>query len=208
MPISRKIRQYRPLLGFAHPGEVLWSAEWAWGSCTQAGNMVGFYAPNSGWLSLWGARDWSLWTKQQSIIGGSLWAQVAMRISILAKPVISVSWFDISRLFWVVVWLPFCPTPPILTLPFPLCRDWATISQEKKIEVRGSGSPQFFPVIRALRTGLPRFPAPSAVLLGSLVLNPKPHCTFSWPTSKSPFTPFLPAASLLHSSKLLRESSA
>ena len=31
---------------------------------------------------------------------------------------------------------------------------------------------------------------------------------FSWPTSKSSFTPFLPVASLLQSSKLLRESSA
>ena len=30
----------------------------------------------------------------------------------------------------------------------------------------------------------------------------------SWPTSKSPFTPFLPTMSLLHSYKLLRESSA
>ena len=43
---------------------------------------------------------------------------------------------------------------------------------------------------------------------GSPVLNPNPHGAFSWPTSKSPFTPFLPAASLLRSSKLLRESSA
>ena len=44
------------------------------------------------------------------------------------------------------------------------------------------------------------------MLLGSPVLNLKPHGTFSWPTSKSPFTPFVPLASLLHSSKLLRES--
>ena len=29
MPISHKIRQYRALLGFAHLGEVLWSAELA-----------------------------------------------------------------------------------------------------------------------------------------------------------------------------------
>ena len=54
MPINHKIRQYRALLGFAHPGEVLWSTEWGQGSRTQAGNMAGFYAPNFGWLSLWG----------------------------------------------------------------------------------------------------------------------------------------------------------
>ena len=29
MPISHKIRQYRALLRFAHPGEILWSAEQA-----------------------------------------------------------------------------------------------------------------------------------------------------------------------------------
>ena len=78
----------------------------------------------------------------------------------------------------------------------------------KETEVCGSGSPRFFPVICAQMVGLPQFPAPSAVSLVSPVLNPKPHGTSSLPTSKSPFTPFLPAASLLHSSKLLRESSA
>ena len=41
----------------------------------------------------------------------------------------------------------------------------------------------------------------------SPVLNPKPHGTSSWPTSKSPLTPFLPTVSLLHASKLPRESS-
>ena len=54
MPISHKIRQYRAVLGFAHPDKVPRSAEPGWGSCAQAGNMVGFYAPNSGWLSMWG----------------------------------------------------------------------------------------------------------------------------------------------------------
>ena len=53
MPISHKIRQYRALLGFAHPGEVPRSTEWGQGSRAQAGNMAGFYAPNSGWLSTW-----------------------------------------------------------------------------------------------------------------------------------------------------------
>ena len=80
MPISHKIRQYRPLLGFAHLGEILCSAERGWGSHTEAGNMAGFYAPNSGWLPL-GARNWSPGTKRQSIIGGSPWAQAARRIS-------------------------------------------------------------------------------------------------------------------------------
>ena len=94
MPISHKIRQYRALLGFAHRGEILQSAEQGRGSRVQAGNMVGFYAPNSGWLPS-GARDWS---PEQS-----------------GNPSLVVPWFDISRLFRVVVQLPFCPTPPILT---------------------------------------------------------------------------------------------
>ena len=81
MPLSHKIRQYRALLGFVHPGEVPWSTEWGQGSCAQAGNMAGFYAPNSGWLSL-GARDWFPRTKQQSIIAGSPRAQVARWISL------------------------------------------------------------------------------------------------------------------------------
>ena len=63
----------------------------------------------------------------------------------------------------------------------------------KEVEVRGPGSPLV--------------PAPSLVSLPQSPVNPKP-CGTSRPTSKSPFTPFLPAASLLHSSKLLRESSA
>ena len=78
----------------------------------------------------------------------------------------------------------------------------------KEIEVYGSGSPRFFPVIRAWLAGLPRFPAPSAVSQGFPVLNPKSHGTFSWPASKSRFTPFLPARSVLHFSKLLRKSPA
>ena len=65
-------------------------------------------------------------------------------------------------------------------------------------------APQFFPVTRAQLAGLPQFPAPSALSLPrSPVLNPNPHGTFSWPTSKSPLTLFLPAVSLLHSSELL-----
>ena len=95
MPISHKIRQYRALLGFAHPGEVPPSAELDRGSRAQAGNMVGFYAPNSGWLPSWGLRIGLL---EQS-----------------SNPSLVVPWFDVSRLFRVVVRLPFCPTPPILT---------------------------------------------------------------------------------------------
>ena len=58
MPISHKIRQYRALLGFVHQSEVPPSTEQGQGSRAQAGNMAGFYAPNSGWLFM-GARDWS-----------------------------------------------------------------------------------------------------------------------------------------------------
>ena len=88
------------------------------------------------------------------------------------------------------------PTPP----------SWLEVRiSGKEIEVRGSGRRWFFPVIRAQLAGLLWFPAPSAVSLGSPVLNPKPHFTFSWPASRSPFNPVLPTASLLHSSKLLRE---
>ena len=46
------------------------------------------------------------------------------------------------------------------------------------------------------------------MLPGSPVLDPNPHGTFPWPTSESPFTPFLPVLSLLRSSEPLRESSA
>ena len=95
MPISHKIRQYRALLGFAHPGEVPRSAERGGGSCAQAGNMAGFYAPNSGWLSTWG-------------LGIGLF-EPGGNLSLV------VPWLDVSHLFRVVVLLPFCPTPPILT---------------------------------------------------------------------------------------------
>ena len=95
MPISHKIRQYRALWGFAHPGEVPLSAEQGRGSRAQAGNRAGFYAPNSGWLSSWG-------------LGIGLLEQSG-NLSLV------VPWFDVSRLFQVVVWLPFCPTPHILT---------------------------------------------------------------------------------------------
>ena len=77
MPISQKISQYRALLSFVYPGDVLWSGP---RSRAQAGNMAGFYTPNSCWLSL-GARDWSPRTKWQSIIGGSPRGQAARRIS-------------------------------------------------------------------------------------------------------------------------------
>ena len=95
MPISHKIRQYRALLGFAHPGKVPRSAERDQGSSTQAGNMAGFYIPNSGWLPSW-------------VLGIGLLEQSG-NLSLV------VPWFDVSCLFRVVVWLPFCPTLPVLT---------------------------------------------------------------------------------------------
>ena len=94
-----------------------------------------------------------------------------------------------------------------IVLPSPTLPHHRYLTSGKEIEVHGSGSPWFFPVILAWLAGLPQFQVPSAVLLGSPVLNPNPHGTF-WATSKSPFTPFLPAESLLPSSKLLRKSSA
>ena len=54
MPTSHKIGHYRALLGFAHLGEVPPSTEQGQRSRAQAGNMAGFYAPNSGWPSSWG----------------------------------------------------------------------------------------------------------------------------------------------------------
>ena len=81
MPISHKIRQYRALLGFAHPGEVPQSTEWGWESHAQAGNVVGFYAPNSGWLSSWG-------------LGIGLLEQSG-------NPSLVIPRFDVSCLFWV-----------------------------------------------------------------------------------------------------------
>ena len=99
MPISHKIRQYRALLGFAHLGKVPRSTEWDRGSGAQAGDMAGFYAPNSGWLSLWG-------------LGIGLLEQSG-NLSLV------VPWFDVSHVFRVVVRLPFCPTPPILTVCSP-----------------------------------------------------------------------------------------
>ena len=71
MPISCKIRQYRALLGFAHLGEILRSAERAsksGGSREYGGDLCTKF-----WLALFvGARDWSPGTKWQSIVGGSL----------------------------------------------------------------------------------------------------------------------------------------
>ena len=82
-------------------------------------------------------------------------------------------------------------------LPFPLCPVWGTISQAKKSESMAQVAPRFL-IIRAQLADRPRLPAPLAVSPPrSPVFNPNPCDTFSWPTSKSPFTPFLPAASLL-----------
>ena len=76
--------------------------------------------------------------------------------------------------------------------------------KKKKKEICGLASSRFSPLIHALLAGLPRFQA-SAVSPQSPVLNPSPCGTFTWPTSESPFTAFLPTRSLLCFSKLLRE---
>ena len=81
------------------------------------------------------------------------------------------------------------------------------LSQEK-IEVHSSARLPVLPS-NPCSDGSP-LPGPSTIscVTTSPVLNPKSCGTFSWPISKSPFTPFLTALSLLHSSELLRESSA
>ena len=53
----------------------------------------------------------------------------------------------------------------------------------KEVEVHGAGSPS---VLKPSTVSLPRSP-----------VNPKPCGTFSWPTSKNPFSLFLQAKSLL-----------
>ena len=54
----------------------------------------------------------------------------------------------------------------------------------------------------------PAVPSTVSCVAGISSSQSKPVWHFLLAPSKSPFTPFLPAASLLHSSKLLRESSA
>ena len=81
MPISHKIRQYRALLRFAHPHEVLQSVEQAEGVVPKQG--IWRVLCTKFWLAVFvGTRDWSPGTKPQSIIGGSPWAQAARRISL------------------------------------------------------------------------------------------------------------------------------
>ena len=94
MPISHKIRQYRALLGFANPGEILQSAERAEEVAPKQGIWRGF---------------------MHQILVDSMWG---LGIGLLEQSVnlsLVVPWFDISCLFRVVVWLPFCPTLPVLT---------------------------------------------------------------------------------------------
>ena len=115
MPISHKIRQYIALLGFEHLGKVLWSAERVQGSHAQAGSMMGFYAPNSGWLSSWGLGI-GLFEP-----GGNLSLVVLFGLRVPCRYPSWQSppfWFPglMSAIFsGVVVQLLFCPTPPILT---------------------------------------------------------------------------------------------
>ena len=58
MPVSHKIRQYRALLGFALPGKVLRSAEWAEEVAFKQGIWQGFMhqilvgSPRGLWIGL------------------------------------------------------------------------------------------------------------------------------------------------------------
>ena len=99
MPISHKIRQYIALLGFVHPGEVPPSAEQAGEVSTKQGIWRGF---------------------MHQILVGSSWGLGIGLFEQSGNPSLVVPWFDVSRLFRVVVRLPFCPTPVSythLTLP-------------------------------------------------------------------------------------------
>ena len=95
MPISHKIRQYIALLGFVHPGEVPPSAEQAGEVASKQGIWRGFTHQ----ILLGSPRGLGIGLLEQS---GNL--------------SLVVPWFDVSCLFRVVIRLPFCPTPPILTL--------------------------------------------------------------------------------------------
>ena len=95
MPISHKIRQYRASLRFADPGETLQSPEQQKEVSGKQGIWRGF--------------------RHQILIGSPR----GLGIGLLEQgrsPSLMVPWFDVSRLFRVVVQLPFCPTPPILTM--------------------------------------------------------------------------------------------
>ena len=87
------------------------------GSCAQAGNMAGFYAPNSGWLSSWG-------------LGIGLLEQSG-------NPSLVVPWFDVSHLFRVVVLLPFCPAPPILITESCWRKQTASVLLTRRWPMRG-----------------------------------------------------------------------
>ena len=91
-------------------------------------------------------------------------------------------------------------------LPFPPLPSQGCCISGKEIEVHGSGSPWSFSVIRALADRPPLVPSTMSCVCWDLQFPIQTHMAhFSWPTSKCPLTPFLPAASLLRSSKLLRE---
>ena len=81
MPISHKIRQYRALLGFAHPGRGSLVCRAGLGKWHSGREYGGVYAPNSCWLSSWG-------------LGIGLLEQ-SSNLSLV------VPWFDVSLLFWL-----------------------------------------------------------------------------------------------------------
>ena len=87
------------------------------GSRAQAGNVARFYAPNSGWLSSWGL---GVGVLEQS-----------------GDPSLVVPRVDVSRLFRVVVRLPFCPAPPILITESCWRKQTASVLLTRRWPMRG-----------------------------------------------------------------------
>ena len=81
MPISHKIRQYRPLLRcWGLRTRARFSGLWSGPRKLRPSREYGGVLCTKIWLALFvGARDLSPWTKRQSIIGGSLvWHQPSL----------------------------------------------------------------------------------------------------------------------------------
>ena len=116
MPISHKIRQYRALLGFAHQGEVPGSAERPGKS--RPSRECGAVLCTKFWLALF----------------------VGAGVGVLEQsgdPSLVVPRVDVSRLFRVVVRLPFCPAPPILITESCWRKQTASVLLTRRWPMRG-----------------------------------------------------------------------